>query len=327
MYLIIDEYGTFIGKKENRFEIKRKEKTEEFSADLVKQIIISSASSISTGAIKLAMENGIDIVYLGKFGEPKARIYPCHLGGTTLTRKKQLEAYFSEKGLILAKKFIEAKIENQANLLKSLAKTRDNAEIRDKAEKILEFSSKLDGISGNLDKVRENILGIEGYSASEYFSCLSLILPVQNRERNAQDYFNILLNYGYGILYSEVERACILAGLDPYFGFLHTDRYGKPSMVLDLIEEFRAPIVDRAVINLFVKKQIKDEDFEKVGDKLILSKSGKKKIIEAVMEKLHNKTESDNKEKRILNIIVEQARKVTRFVLEESENYEPFVMK
>ncbi len=327
MYLIVDDYGTFIGKKENRFEIKMKEKTEEFSADLIKQIIISSASSISTGAIKLAMENGIDIVYLGKFGEPKARIYPCRLGGTTLTRKKQLEAYFSEKGLILAKKFIEAKIENQANLLKSLAKTRENNEIKNKANKILDFSSKMENISGSLDEARDNLLGIEGYSASEYFSALSLILPVQKRERNAQDSFNILLNYGYGILYSEVERACILAGLDPYFGFLHTDRYGKPSMVLDLIEEFRAPIVDRAVINLFVKKQIKEEDFEKVGDKIILSKSGKKKIIEAVMERLHNKAESDNKEKRILNIIVEQARKVARFVLGESENYEPFVMK
>lgn len=327
MHLIIDEYGTFIGKKENRFEIRRQGKTEEFSADLIKQIIISSASSISTDAIKLAMENGIDIVYLGKFGEPKARIYPCRLGGTTLTRKKQLEAYFSGKGLILAKKFIEAKIENQANLLKSLAKTRENKEIRDKANKILDFSSNLESISGSLDEARESLLGIEGYSASEYFSALSIILPVQKRERNAQDYFNILLNYGYGILYSEVERACILAGLDPYFGFLHTDRYGKPSMVLDLIEEFRAPIVDRAVINLFVKKQVKDDDFEKVGDKLILSKSGKKKIIEAVMERLNNKTESENKEKRILNIIVGQARKAAKFVLEESENYGPFVMR
>lgn len=326
MYLIIDDFGAFIGKKENRFEIINGEAKNEYSADLVKQIIICSASSLSTSAVKLAIENGIDIVYLDKFGQPKARIYPCRLGGTTLTRKRQLEAYFSEKGSYLAKMFAEAKIRNQAFLLKNLAKTRNNKYIRKKADKILEFCFKLDGINGKLDEIRESILGIEGYSASEYFSALSLVLPFKKRERNAQDHFNILLNYGYGILYSEVEKACILAGLDPYFGFLHTDRYGKPSMVLDLIEEFRAPIVDRAVINLFVKKQVKHEDFEMVGNKLILSKSGKKKIIEAVMDKLHGKIEQD-KEKRILNNIVEQARKVVRFVLGESESYEPFVMK
>src|SRR3989344_4522100 len=99
MEIIINEFGTFLGKKENLFEIKNKEEKEEFSADKVDQIKILTSSSISSSAVKLAIENNIDIVFLNYFGEPYARIYPCKLGGTTLTRKKQLEAYYSNKGI------------------------------------------------------------------------------------------------------------------------------------------------------------------------------------------------------------------------------------
>src|SRR5438477_161295 len=68
--------------------------------------------------------------------------------------------------------------------------------------------------------------------------------------RGAVDPLNSALNYGYGVLYAQVEQALILAGLDPYAGFLHADRPGKPSLVLDLIEEVRQTVVDRTVIGL-----------------------------------------------------------------------------
>jgi len=70
----------------------------------------------------------------------------------------------------------------------------------------------------------------------------------------AKDAFNCLLNYGYGVLYSQVEKACIIAGLDPYVGFLHTDNYNKKSFVFDLIEIFRIHI-DRTVFYLSQKSR------------------------------------------------------------------------
>ncbi len=73
------------------------------------------------------------------------------------------------------------------------------------------------------------------------------------RTQGATDPLNSALNYGYGILYGAVERACVLAGLDPYAGFLHVDRPGKPSLVLDLIEEFRQPVVDKTVLGMVNK--------------------------------------------------------------------------
>ncbi|PIY91986.1 CRISPR-associated endonuclease Cas1, partial [Candidatus Micrarchaeota archaeon CG_4_10_14_0_8_um_filter_60_7] len=96
MDVILNEYGTFLGKKGEVFQIKNKEQTRELAAGEVDQIIVAAPSSVSYDAVQLAIEKDIDIVYLDWRGMPIARVYPCRLGGTTLTRRKQLEAYSSE---------------------------------------------------------------------------------------------------------------------------------------------------------------------------------------------------------------------------------------
>lgn len=326
MKLIVNEFGSYLSKKENRFVIKTKEKEDEYSADQVEQIIISSPSSISEGVVKLAIEKNIDIVYTSYNGKPFARIYPCTLGGTTLTRREQAKAYFEEKGVAIVKGILRAKLENQLFLIKRLNKTREG--IFDKEIASLEKHLKtLKGFSGDLiDNCRQKLLGYEGYAASIYFSCLNKIVPFGNREPKAEDIFNTSLNYGYGILYSEVERACILSGLDPYLGFLHMDRYGKPSMTLDLVEQFR-PIIDRAIINLFVRKQVSDKDLEKIGEAVLLTKDGRTKIIEEVMKTLSYRVMFNRKKLTISSIILEQGREIARFLLGHSEDYKPFIWR
>ena len=101
--------------------------------------------------------------------------------------------------------------------------------------------------------------------------------------RGATDRFNSALNYGYGILYAKVEQALVLAGLDPYGGFLHADRPGKPSLVLDLIEEFRQTVVDRTIIGM-VNKHVAIEQDE--NDRL--TETTRKKIAEKVLERLES---------------------------------------
>jgi CRISPR-associated protein Cas1 len=97
------------------------------------------------------------------------------------------------------------------------------------------------------------------------------------------DEFNCLLNYGYGVLYSRVEKACIIAGLDPYVGFNHTDDYNKKSFVFDLIEMYRI-YIDRTVFNLFSKKQVSDTFFDEIPNGMTLNKEGKAVLIQAVNE-------------------------------------------
>ena len=332
MQLIIDGYGSYIHRKENLFEVEKKTETqekkkEEISADVVSQILITSKASISSEAIRLAMEKQIDIVYLDWYGKPYARTYPCKLGGTTLTRRRQATKYLSNETVNMVKMMIWAKISNQLILLKQLAKARKSREFDGYIRQIKANMTKLDAIEGNVDEARDAILGIEGYCSTQYWAALTMILPFKGREQEAKDIVNAMLNYGYGILYSEIEKACIIAGLDPYLGFLHTDRYGKPSTVLDMIEEFRQTIVDRAIITLFARKQVDESDGETSGNTFILTKKGRQKVIDAVMERLHSKMRHNNREYTLQGIMLEQARQVVRVLLGEKKEYAPFIAR
>lgn len=328
MQIILNDFGSFLGKKGNRFVVKTRDKKKEFAVSKIDQILIAAGSSVSTDAIKLALQNEIDIVFLTGYGKPLGRVFPCKLGGTTLTRKKQLEAYYTDKGTDIAKKLVIAKIANQGYFLKSLNKTR-KLDFIPVADEIVALSKSVDNVNGKIDKIRTDIMGIEGLAASKYFGCLTKILPFEKRDRKLKDQVNILLNYGYGILYNEVEKACILAGLDPYFGFLHTDRYNKPSMVLDLIEEFRPILVDRAVVTLFVQKQVNKGFFEieKETEQLILTKIGRDKIISAVMERLHQEVTFKGKKTSFQNILLAQARSIANSLLDSNKKFEPFIYR
>ncbi|MEM0437719.1 MAG: CRISPR-associated endonuclease Cas1 [Candidatus Micrarchaeia archaeon] len=324
MELVINDYAAFIGRRSERFYVRIPEKPEEeFAAEKVEQILIARASSISMGAIELAMEHDIDITYLDWRGTPLARTYPCKLGGTTLIRKKQLEASATPTGARIIKSIIDAKVKNQAYLLKALAKERPNEKVTRNANIIISQVEKIDLLELNLAKVGETLLGIEGYCGSLYWDALSELMPLGNRDKKGDNLTNAFLNYGYGILYSEVERACIISGLDPYLGFYHKDRYGKPSMVLDLIENFRPVIVDRAVITIFSRKMATEEDFE--GGRL--SKSGRDKILSEVLKRLTTEISFEGRRASIKDLILRQSRNIARALTDDNYKFRAFVHK
>src|SRR5699024_8907539 len=181
-----------------------------------------------------------------KFGAPLGRIWHGRPGSTTAIRRAQLRLADTEKGLDLALGWIARKLDNQIEFLKEARKkrTRLSAQITAKIEALLELCQRLKAIEGDLNTVRSNILNLEAQAGRVYWETINQLLPeqfrFQARSRNpAQDEFNCLLNYAYGVLYGTVERACVLAGLDPYVGFIHTDHYNKVSLVFDLIECYR----------------------------------------------------------------------------------------
>ncbi|MCE8426874.1 MAG: CRISPR-associated endonuclease Cas1 [Candidatus Methanoperedens sp.] len=114
--------------------------------------------------------------------------------------------------------------------------------------------------------------------------------------------FNALLGYGYGVLFTELEKAVILSGLDPYMGFLHADRAGKPSMVLDLMEEWRQPIVDRSMITLVSRKVVQQNNLM-----------------------LNNIISYNNFRHSFSSLILMQARGVVKFINGENGLYTPFI--
>jgi CRISPR-associated protein Cas1 len=285
MELVINAFGAYIQKNGNCFKVRTDEKNFEVSCQKVSSILISTSALITTDAIKLAIENNIDIVFIDEFGNPFARVWMPKLGSTNYIRRRQLEVSETNEGLSYALTWVRNKFNNQINLLLKLRQTRPHrsAEITSAIHNIQEISQELDNLNGTIEENRSKILGIEGTAARVYFDIISGLLPERfqfnGRSRNpAKDEFNALLNYAYGILYSKVEKACIIAGLDPYIGFLHTDNYNKKSLVFDLIENYRV-WAEEVVISLFAGRKVKVEMFDKIPNGMTLNKEGKSLLI------------------------------------------------
>ncbi|HOK80524.1 MAG TPA: CRISPR-associated endonuclease Cas1 [bacterium] len=281
MQLVINTFGSYIQKNGDCFRIKTDDRVFEISCKKISSILISTAAYITTDAIKMAMENNIDIVFVDEFGEPYGRIWHPRLGSTTLIRRRQLEIADTEQGFKIALQWVKTKFNNQIELLKKLRQTRPNKhqEITEYINKIENISKNLDSLTGTIEQCRATIMGIEGSIGKIYFEALNFLMPdrfkFNGRSRNpAKDEFNALLNYTYGVLYSLVEKACIIAGLDPYIGFIHTDNYSKLSLVFDLIENYRI-WAEECVINLFASRKVKVENFDKIPNGLTLNKEGK----------------------------------------------------
>jgi CRISPR-associated protein Cas1 len=123
-----------------------------------------------------------------------------------------------------------------------------------------------------------------------------------------------MLNYGYGVLYSMVEKACIIAGLDPYTGFLHTDNYNKKSLVFDIIEMFRT-FVDETVVHLFSKREVKEEYFEKIQNGVSLDKEGKAVLIEALNETFEKTIKYKGRNIKTKNVIQFECHRIANNLL------------
>lgn len=331
--LIIDKYGAFLGKHSERLKVHLKgEAIEEKPFTEFEHLIIASGGvTLSSDLIECCAERGIPISFINWAGKPYAKLMSPNVVGTIKTRREQLMAYMDNRGLSLAKAFSSGKVNNQAILLKYMAKYRKDT-APELFEKVRATASLLDEYARNIlaveapgiDAARENILTLEGHAAKIYWEAANaLIIPDlgwKGREtRGAQDLVNSALNYGYGILYCQVERAVVLAGLDPYAGFLHADRSGKPSLVLDLVEEFRQMVIDKAIFGL-LNKGVK---LEIENDKL--TEESRRTIAQRVNERMDSDEPYEGKKHKLRTILQSQARHVATFVRGEKPQYKPFV--
>lgn len=277
---------------EGCFLVKTPDKDFSVSPQKVQSIVVCSSAALTTEALKLASENNVDVILLDDFGNPYGRVWHCRPGSTTAIRRRQLEIAEMEEGLAFVKQWVSEKMTNQIELLESLLRAREakQADISPAIEEMRTLAKRLDSVTGAIADARNQIMSAEGVASRTYFGALSALLPerwqFEGRSRNpAKDPFNCLLNYAYGVLYGLVERACLLAGLDPYIGILHTDNYNKKSLVFDLIERYRMH-ADSTVFYLFSGRKVKDALFDSVPGGFSLSKEGKAALLESFNERL-----------------------------------------
>ena len=326
MLLFIDNFGSYLYKKDDLFLIKASEGKKSISPQRVSSIIISNAATISTDAIQLATENNIDIVFLNKFGEPYARVWAPTFGSTATIRRRQLCSLNSIDSLRFVQYWISRKIDNQIGFIRELAIKRPLAkDYSVRLNKMEDDKARVLALEKSLDEVSFTIMALEGNASKHYLSILSDIIPKKYRfkgrsSRPAKDYFNAFLNYGYGVLYSKVEIALIIAGLDPYTGFLHSDNYNKKSLVFDFIEPYRI-LIDKPTFYLFSRQRISSKHIKQVKDGYLLNKEGKELLLKAIFENFDRKIRYGRRNIKQINQIKWDAHSFANYLIGKKEDF------
>lgn len=263
---------------------------QDISPSVVEAMVLSAPCMLSSELISLCMEADISITQVDWRGIPLWRIEPFQGGSIPLLRRRQLLLADHPAGVLLSKTLLSLKLKNRVRYLRRLAQSRpdkrgDTLLLRSK--QIEELAEKIESISGVIGQRRQTLLGYEGSAGHIYFSALASLLPKEaeftGRDRGCEaGPFNLMLNYGYGMLYQDIPSLCGHARLDPYIGVMHTDGYNRPTLIYDLAEPFRVSI-EQAVFTLFSRRRVCPEaHFISHENGLQLSPGGKALLVEAV---------------------------------------------
>lgn len=324
MQLVINTYGAFLRKSGDCFAIKVDDRNLEVSVNKVQSILITTSAYLSTDAIKMAIENNIDIVFLDDYGDPFGRVWHSKLGSTTLIRRKQLEIMPTEEGFEMAKEWVIKKLENNIRFIKSLAHSRpeQSEQILNQMQTLENNVQSIQSLKGTINEKRAELMGLEGSAGKVYFEILSSVMPEKYKfngrsKQPAKDEFNCTVNYAYGVLYGLVEKSCIIAGLDPYLGFIHTDNYNKKSLVFDLIEMFRI-YADSTVVYLFTGRKIQTEFFDVIDSGgYTLNKEGKAFLLENFNKYLDESVRYQSRNIKRRDIIQFECHKIANKLIEK----------
>ena len=332
MDIYLQTFGSRLRVRDGIFEVTvpdisgaNHHRLEQYAAHEVKSIFLQKGTSISTDALLLAIEKGVDVLVLDHFGHPQGRMWTNRPSSTTAIWKNQLALSHTPAGLRIAKGWIEEKIRGRLEHLRKLKSYRSEEKVLiiTRAEApMLEILAKLNRLPiHDFDKDAAKVRALEGAAGRYYLDTLSALLPEEYQfegrsARPANDAFNAFLNYGYKILYNKVERALLLAGLHPHIGFMHADGYQRLNLVFDFVEQFRVWI-DKTVFKLFSRKQVSAVHITLRNEQDIwLAEDGKRLMSAMVQARFEEKKqEIGGRMFPLEGYLFESAKRVASFVL------------
>jgi CRISPR-associated protein Cas1 len=243
----------------------------------VKTVVLFDSVSITAPAMDLLLYLGIDVIYQSRWGKLKGRILSAK-GSGAITRLAQFSGFVNpERRLEIAKTIVAAKIHNQMSVVRKYKYHDVNADFDEDISAINGFTKQLDDATTIYE-----LMGVEGVSARYYWHCFRRLLKnrafVRREYRPSPDYVNALLNLGYAFLCNEVTTCLIAKHFDLEIGFLHSIHYGRNSLSLDMIEEFRAPFIDSWLLALLNKNQMKAKHFHIINGDWRLTDEGFRKF-------------------------------------------------
>ncbi|GHU75939.1 hypothetical protein FACS189414_1030 [Bacteroidia bacterium] len=332
--MVVSSVGSFIGISQNKVRIKvqgKEVKTPPTNA--LKHITITTrAASISAEAVHYCVENHIPV----DFFDNKGNCYASIIKPVSIEYKlwQQQAAMSNAKRQSLALHILIGKLKNQLYLLKYFHKYHKKESgmtltiAYESAEKqILVNIDKLKNHRPDDENYQETFTAVEAQAAVAYWGYVKVLLAddkidFDGRERQgASDLFNSMLNYGYAIIYPRIWQALLAAKLNPSMGVLHKYQSGKPILVYDFIEIFRAQAVDRVVISLVQKSE------PLAMDKNLLDDNTRKLLIQNILERLNRYEKFRGEECRFEDIIRKQMREAAAYISGESKTFKPYIAK
>lgn len=350
--LYLSQPGAQLHKDHDRLLVKRGEEVLE-AVPLIKVeqvVLMGRGVSISTSALHALTRNNIDVVYLTGSGKYVSRVIgPEHKNGR-LRHQQSLLASDPLFALQTAQNLIYGKLVNQKAVVRRHA---EGASWAGRALTGIDEMIKRLGTAQDADQLR----GMEGLAAREYFGLMrNLLRPPSeggswNFDRRAYypppDPVNALLSFVYSLLLRDVTTACELIGLDPYLGFFHVIDYGRPSMALDLMEEFRPIVADSIVLEAVNRPYVSLVDFEQVDlteqeaerdekepprettQAVYLAGSGREKIIAMYENRVNDESMFNFQGQQVSyrQIFQLQSQAMARLILGQSQEYAPFTVR
>lgn len=326
--LYLTEQGSKLRKEGRRLVVEKEgEKFLDVPIFKIDSVLIFGNVQISTQALRLFLENGVETAFLNLSGQLKGKLSPLKAKNVYLRMGQYRLAQDEEFKVRLARKIVATKMGNCMSILRKHKYNHPHPQFDASITKLKKYLTILSR------KTKANtILGIEGCSAVEYFTALSIVfrkgLQFSGRNRRPpRDPVNALLSYGYVLVGNRILSLLEAVGFDPYIGFLHQIDYGRPSLALDILEEFRGPIVDRLVINLANKGILKDEDFEKREDNgVYLRRDGQKTFFREFEKWMGNKIKVGRGEISFNEAIKRQIHRLSN-TIKTGCSYEPFSLR
>jgi CRISPR-associated endonuclease Cas1 len=326
---VVQSPGAQVGQRGDEFVVTLKgEVQRRLPGRQVRSIYLYGAVQLTAQAAATCLEQGVDVAFFSPAGRFLGLLRGLPASGVDARRGQYRLFEMDVVRLSLAREVIRAKIHNQRVMLMR------NGEPE---QRVLDVMKLYRDTAASCGSMRE-LLGIEGSAAAVYFQNFASMLRKGDvdafdwRGRNRRpprDPVNALLSLGYSMLSKEVTGILHTVGLDPYLGFMHQPRYGRPALALDLMEEFRPLVADSVAISLINRGELGISDFIRNAQGTFLNEQGRRKYWEAYFQRLD--TEVTHPEfgyrmsyRRMFEV---QVRQMWRFLRGEAASYHGFTTR
>lgn len=318
MMLYVCEQGTMLRKSGQRIIAARDRKVlQDIPVERLDRVWLYGNVQLTSQAAALLMEAGVDVVFLSYRGKMRGHLRGMISKNIFLRLAQYKKWQNREFKRDFACSVVKRKLGNMRILLLRFQRNHPEVDFSETIDMLADKTYQLD----KKEYTANQLMGVEGSCSRLYFQAFAKMLRQDlgftgRNRRPPKDPVNALLSLLYTMLSSEI--ACVLeaSSFDPYLGFYHGLRYGRVSLALDIVEEFRQPLVDNYIITLVNKRVFQEGDFYRLKDGgMYLNKESFKKFFEHYEKKMHHSKEENSVNWR--NIIIKQVKQLEAHVMDD----------